>query len=42
MGNEIYKQHGIFSYMYMCVDDVVVHFVVGLVIILHHKNYTCL
>jgi len=29
----------IFSYMYMCVD-VVVHFVMGLVIMIHHKKYT--
>jgi hypothetical protein len=29
MGNEIYKQHGFFSYMYMCVVDVVVHFVIN-------------
>ncbi len=41
MGNEIYKQNGFFSYMYMCVD-VVVHFVMGLVIMIHLKKYTCL
>jgi hypothetical protein len=40
MGNEIYK-HGFFSYMYVCVD-VVVHFVMGLVTMIHHKKYTCL
>jgi hypothetical protein len=41
MGNEINKQNGFFSYMYMCVD-VVVHFVMGLVATIHHKKYTCL
>jgi len=41
MGNEIYKQHGLFFYMYMCVD-VVVHFVMSLVTMIHHKKYTCL
>jgi hypothetical protein len=41
MGNEIYKQHEFFSYMYMCVN-VVVHFVMGLVTMIHHKKYTCL
>jgi hypothetical protein len=35
------KQYGFFSYMYMCVD-VVVHFVMGLLIMIHHKKYTCL
>jgi hypothetical protein len=41
MGNEIYKQHGFFSYMYMCID-VVVHFIMGLVIMIHHIKYTYL
>jgi hypothetical protein len=41
MGNEIYKQHGFFSYMYMCVI-IIVHFVMGLVIMIHHKKKTCL
>ncbi len=41
MGNEIYKQHGFFSYMYVCVD-LVVHFVMGLVTMIHHKKYRCL
>jgi hypothetical protein len=40
MGNEIYKQHGIFLNMYVCVD--VVHFVMGLVTMIHHMEYTCL
>jgi len=40
MGNQIYKQHDFFSYMYVCVD--VVHFVMGLVKLIHHKKYTCL
>jgi predicted neutral ceramidase superfamily lipid hydrolase len=40
MGNEIYKQHGFF-YMCVCVN-VVVHFVMGLVTMIHHKKYTCL
>jgi hypothetical protein len=38
MGNEIYK-HSFFSYMYMCVD-VVVHFIMDLVTMIHHKKYT--
>ncbi len=41
MGNEIYKQHGLFSYMYVCVD-IVVHFIIGLVTMIHYKKYTCL
>jgi hypothetical protein len=41
MGNEIYKQHGFFSYTYVCVD-VVVHFKMGLVIMIRHKKYTYL
>jgi len=41
MGNEIYKQHDFFSYMYVCVN-VFVHFVMGLVIMIHRKKYTCL
>jgi hypothetical protein len=41
MSNEIYKQHDFIFYMYMCVN-VVVHFVMGLVIMIHHKTYTCL
>ncbi len=41
MGNEIYKQFGFFFYMYVCVG-VVVHFVMGLVTMIHHKKYTCL
>jgi hypothetical protein len=40
MGNEIYKQHGFF-YMYVCFD-VVMHFVMSLVTMIHHKKYTCL
>jgi len=40
MGNEIYKQHGYFSYMCVCVD-IVVHFVMGLVKLIHHKKYKC-
>ncbi len=40
MGNEIHKQHGFF-YMYMCVN-VVVHFVMGLVTMIHHKKYAYL
>jgi len=40
MGNEIYKQHGFF--LHVRVVNVVVHFVMGLVIIIHHKKYTCL
>ncbi len=40
MNNEIYKQHGFFSYMYVCVD--IVHFVMGLVRMIHHKKYTSL
>jgi hypothetical protein len=40
-GNGIYKQHGFFSYIYVCVD-VVVDFVMGLVIMVHHKKSTCL
>jgi hypothetical protein len=39
MGNVTYK-HGFFSYMYMCID-VVVHFVMGLIIMIHHKKFTC-
>jgi hypothetical protein len=31
----------IFIYMYTCVD-VVVHFVMDLVTMIHHKKYTCL
>jgi hypothetical protein len=30
-----------FSYMYVCVDGVV-HFVMGLIIMIHHMKYTCL
>jgi hypothetical protein len=30
-----------FSYMYVCVN-VVVHFVMSLVTMIHHKKYTCL
>jgi len=30
----------VFFYMYMCVN--VVHFVMGLVTMIHHKKYTCL
>ncbi len=41
MDNEIYKQHGFYFYMYMCFD-IVVYFVMGLVIIIHHEKYTCL
>jgi uncharacterized membrane protein YeiH len=41
IGIEIYKQNGFFSYMHMCVD-VIVHFVMGLVTMIHHKKYTCL
>ncbi len=41
MGNEIYKQHGFFFYMYMCVDSIV-HFVMVLVTMIYHKKYTCL
>jgi hypothetical protein len=41
MGNEIYKQHGFFFYIYLCVD-IVVHFIIGLITIMHHKKYTCL
>jgi hypothetical protein len=37
MGNEIYKQHGLFSHMYVCVN-VVVHFALGLVTIINCKN----
>jgi hypothetical protein len=40
MGNQIYKQHGSFSYMYVCVD--VVHFIMSLIKLMHHKKYTCL
>jgi hypothetical protein len=40
MDNQIYKQHGSFSYMYMCVN--VVNFVMGLIKLMHHKKYTCL
>jgi hypothetical protein len=40
MDNEMYKKHGFF-YMYMCVN-VIVHFVMGLVILIHHKKYTYL
>jgi hypothetical protein len=29
-----------FSYIYVCVD-IVVHFVMGLVTMIHHKKYTC-
>ncbi len=38
MGNEIYKQHDLFSYMYVCVD-VVVHFTMNLVIMIHQEIY---
>jgi hypothetical protein len=31
----------VFSYMYVCVD-IVVHFEIGLVTIIHHKKYICL
>jgi len=41
MDNEIYKQHCFFSYMYTCVD-VVMHFAMDLVTMIHHKKYTCL
>jgi hypothetical protein len=41
MDNEIYKELCFFAYMYVCVD-VVVHFAIDLVTIIHHKNYTCL
>jgi hypothetical protein len=41
MGNENYKQHNFFSYMYVCVN-VVVHFVMALVTMIHHKKYTSL
>jgi hypothetical protein len=41
MDNETYKQHYFFPYMYACVN-VVVHFVVDLVIMIHHKKYACL
>ncbi len=41
MGNEIYKQHGFFLYIYMCVD-VVGQFVMDLVIMIHCKRYTYL
>jgi hypothetical protein len=37
MGNEIYKQHVFSFYMFLCVD-VVVHFVMGLVTMIHNKN----
>jgi fluoride ion exporter CrcB/FEX len=30
-----------FPYMYVCVN-VVMHFVMGLVTMIHHKKYTCL
>jgi hypothetical protein len=40
MGNETYKQHCFFFYMYVCVD-VIVHFVMGLVTMIHHEKYTC-
>ncbi len=42
MSNEIYKQHGFFSYMCVCVCVCVVHFVMGLVTMIHHKKYMCL
>jgi hypothetical protein len=29
-----------FFYMYVCVD-VIVHFVMGLVTMIHHEKYTC-
>ncbi len=40
MGNEMYKQHGFFSYIYICVD--VVHFLMHLVTMIYHKKYICL
>jgi hypothetical protein len=39
--SEIYKQHYYFSYMYACVN-VVVHFVMDLITMIHHKKHTCL
>jgi hypothetical protein len=36
MDNEIYKQHDLFSYMYVCVD-VVVHFTMSLVTMIHQE-----
>jgi hypothetical protein len=41
MGNEIYKSHGFFLYMYVYVD-VVGHFAMNLVTMIYHKKYTCL
>ncbi len=41
MDNEIYKQHCFLFNMYTCVD-VVVHFAMDLVTMIHHKKYTCL
>jgi len=40
MDNEIYNQHDFF-YIYVCVY-VVVHFIMGLVTMIHHKKSTCL
>jgi hypothetical protein len=41
MDNEIYKQHCFFFYMYVCVD-LIVHFIVDLVTMIHHNKYICL
>jgi hypothetical protein len=41
MGNKIYKQYEFFSYMNACVD-VIRHFVMNLVTLIHHKKCTYL
>jgi hypothetical protein len=41
MGDEIYKQHDFSSYMYSCVD-VVGHFLMNLVTMIHHNKCTYL